>query len=245
MPPLFVDGVEIKEVFIDGVEQDVVFADGVEVFNALQGEEFFDDFERSANGTPITSHVMNTGQSWTIGSGGDFNAAIQPHLGVQGGYSQGAPDSGVVIQAVRQGEVNEAMVVKITTGWNFPQALLASPYIEVGVPGNFVRVLLLKALNVTDLILYRNEVEAFSLVMGASNANSAELEMFFSPTEFAARTTIGGATRSTPRITSAGFGHSGEILVGQVEASISGTAISHISEFEVTPYAPEDVPWPQ
>jgi hypothetical protein len=32
MPPLFVDGIEIKELFVDSVERDTLFVDGVQVF---------------------------------------------------------------------------------------------------------------------------------------------------------------------------------------------------------------------
>ena len=80
MPPIFVDGVEIGELFVDGVEQAEAFVDGVEVFSA--GEEMFDDFERSGNGTLIQNHAMNTGQSWiALLTAGFLNGNIQTYKG--------------------------------------------------------------------------------------------------------------------------------------------------------------------
>ena len=35
MPPIFVDGVEIKSLFVDGVEQNTAFADGVQVYSGV------------------------------------------------------------------------------------------------------------------------------------------------------------------------------------------------------------------
>lgn len=64
-PPIFVDGFSINSVFVDGVEQSEVFADGVQVFEPAL-ETMFDDYERSPDGTPITSHIMNTGQGWDV-----------------------------------------------------------------------------------------------------------------------------------------------------------------------------------
>lgn len=39
MPPLFVNGTEVKSVYVDGVEQKDVFVDGVQVFSAVN-EDF-------------------------------------------------------------------------------------------------------------------------------------------------------------------------------------------------------------
>jgi hypothetical protein len=84
--PLFVDGVEIKSVFVDGVEQSEVWADGVQVFSSV-GNYFFDDFNRSPNGTPVSDHIMNTGQSWFTTESFPPNPKIQPFNGVQTAYN--------------------------------------------------------------------------------------------------------------------------------------------------------------
>jgi len=91
MPPLFVDGVEIKSVFVDGVEQDSVFADGVEVFSVVAGEDYIDDFLRDPNGTLITDHLMNTGQGWDT--------------------SAGTPTQPVIGDAVQAGSGNQSAIV--------------------------------------------------------------------------------------------------------------------------------------
>lgn len=81
-PPIFVDGVEINEVFVDGVEQNIVVVDGIEVFTSAQLEAMFDDYNRSPNGTPITSHIMNSGQGWAV-LVDDRGTQIDPFQGEQ------------------------------------------------------------------------------------------------------------------------------------------------------------------
>ena len=64
---LVVDGVEIQTLYVDGVQIQNAYVDGNLVYNNVRGEAYLDDFNRSANGTLITAHAMNTGNMWRKG----------------------------------------------------------------------------------------------------------------------------------------------------------------------------------
>ena len=256
MPPLFVDGVEINELFVDGVEQGEAYADGVLVFDP--GEYMFDDMGRSANGTPLNSHIMNTGHRWDNTSANV--ATIQTFHGLQQAYFSRTGNIGgagfTMLALPETGVAPVAYHARAVAYWNRPSpAVLATA----------TRALIYRraAGVVQDTIQFNYSPDpANTLVTGISvqnfvtqlqvvpmpwanvaNVLSCVVEYFTDGISFQGRVTANGQTAITSRFPVGGVAP--EIAVSSTENFFGNTLKeAAISEWELEEYAPARIPWP-
>ena len=253
MPPLFVDGVEINQVFVDGIEQQNVFADGIEVFTAFEPENLFDDFGRSANGTLIQNHPMNTGHSWVPDlATGFLNGAIQSFQGQQGSFvtqvSNIAPAS-QVMEPVFNEPFPEAFVARMVGRWTRTD-VANNTYInlEMRAADNVARNIVRYTFNIdggdTSALNIFDESEIHQTVPALGVNTFATLELFYDSITYQARVTrsAGGVT-ITDRFPVSGI--MSRLRVGCQEQFFGNqTKNNSISEFELEEFRPQDVPWP-
>lgn len=109
MPPLFVDGVEIRELFVDGVEQSVMFVDGVQVYSS---EISFDFVERALPQPSVTLRAAAVDPNGVFVALGDTTPGSDV-------YAVSSPDGDVFTErTVPFGTGGDHDVVSVTYGDN-------------------------------------------------------------------------------------------------------------------------------
>ncbi len=251
--PTFVDGVEINELFIDGVEQDSAFVDGVQVYDPLQGEDMFDDFERSANGTPVLNHLMNTGNAWIAGRNFGVPTEIQTFQNRQTAFRQ-APGTGssfLSLRAVPLLDFAEAYHCSVDCNWGTlsPNSVSANLFTHqiAEALSNQTSIRIFWDGAIVNMWIQMNGTDFNQSTVPASNIDQFTLEVFFdAPLNLiAGRIIIQGvpldtgtlSTLENPVDTFSEIFLSENRLFGQ-------NAISAFSNYELTAYPSGSVPFP-
>jgi hypothetical protein len=256
MPPIFVDGVEIKTLFVDGVEQASAFADGVEVFSS--GEYQLDDFERSANGTPVSAHLMNTGQSWDTWS--TNKPTIQPFKGLQQAFwsrTGSTSTAGFTMNPIfESGVLSVAFYAKVHCWWNRPGSVQSTGtygqiYLDHDIDPvqNRVRFNLSSDPDIsteTGLLIGNQNAVLQNIPMPWANYDTnydAIIEFWTDGVQFQGRVTSGGQSALSNRFATIGIPN--KVSVGSVEQFFGNTLKeAGISDWELQEYSPSSLPWP-
>ena len=253
MPPLFVDGVEMNSIFVNGAEQDSVFADGVEVFSGLQGEDMFDDFERSANGTPVLNHLMNTGNAWIAGRSFGTPTTIETFQNRQNAFRQ-APGTGssfLSLRAVPLLEFAEAYHCSVDCNWGTlnPNSVSANLYTHQISPavGNSTNIRIFYNGSAVQMWIQMNGTDFNNVSVPASGIDQFTLEVFFdAPLNLiAGRIRVGGVPSDTGTLSTLEnpVDTFSEIFLSENRV-IGQNAISAFSNYELTAFPSGSVPFP-
>jgi hypothetical protein len=249
MPPIFVDGVEIKTLFVDGVQQQEAWADGVQVFSAFESEDYYDDFTTDPIGTLTVNHLLNTGQSWNISFQDPAAPSLQAAIGsLTGNFasSLGGPAGAYGFnQNVNVSFLNPSFMVDAFYAWQpiaGVQSVTMAYYIEINPNSTIFITGILGGYGWTVLI------DGVIIDSGTfpDNQDSGHIEVFFDGTDIATAITVfpSGQRAVMSRRSANGMIPGPRSFSATSVGSLGAATTAQVSTLSETGVPPEQMPWP-